>query len=298
MSHVGGVSRWSPDFRRPSAGRFGGRPLHVLLFFLPLVCLSAAVHYPSPTGYVTDAANILDASSRQTLEQQLSDFEKQTSIEIAVATVPSLEGETVEDYAVALFKQWGVGKKGKDNGVLLLIAPNERKMRIEVGYGLEGKLNDGLCGQIIRDQITPEFKIGHYGLGIAHGVDTIVQVLRDEPVMLSHKPGLPLWYDGVLPIVGAFFVLPITVFTIILAIFVNRLMTGSLLGFLLIPIGLILDIRRYSRGISGPLGGIGSRSRWGGYTNYGGFGGGFSGGGGFGGFGGGSSGGGGASGGW
>ena len=129
---------------------------------------------------MTDAANILDATSRQTLEQQLSDFEKQTSIEIAVATVPSLEGETIEDYAVALFKQWGVGKRGKDNGVLLLVARNDHKARIEVGYGLESVLNDGLCGQIIRQDLIPAFRENRFGDGIVAGIQSIEKAVQGQ----------------------------------------------------------------------------------------------------------------------
>src|SRR2546430_4392626 len=106
---------------------------------LPSAMLWAVPHYPSPQGYVTDAAGVLDPSSKAQLESHLAEFERQTSNEIAVATVPSLEGETIETYAVELFKRWGVGKKGKDNGILLLVAPNDRKVRIEVGYGLEPK---------------------------------------------------------------------------------------------------------------------------------------------------------------
>jgi uncharacterized protein len=151
--------------------------LLALLFALPL---SAAPHYPSATGYVTDAAGILDASSRQSLEDQLRAFEEATTIEIAVATVPSLEGEVVEDYAVGLFKEWGVGKKGKDNGVLLLVAPNERKMRIEVGYGLEPLLPDGLCGQIIRQDITPLFRESRYAEGVLAGVQSIQRALQGQ----------------------------------------------------------------------------------------------------------------------
>jgi uncharacterized protein len=140
--------------------------------------LWAAPHYPATQGYVTDSAHILDDNSRQTLESQLAAFEQATSNEIAVVTVPSLEGEDIESYANGLFSQWKIGKKGRDNGVLLLVAPTERKMRIEVGYGLESILPDGRAGEIIRENITPEFRQGNYSGGIVAGVDAIQKTIQ------------------------------------------------------------------------------------------------------------------------
>src|SRR5690348_9508325 len=102
-----------------------------------------ASSHSKPQGYVSDFAHVLSSDTRQALEAKLSNFERATTNEIAVVTVPSLEGDTEEDYAVRLFKEWGIGKKGKDNGVLILIAPHERRARIEVGYGLEEVLPDG-----------------------------------------------------------------------------------------------------------------------------------------------------------
>src|SRR6185295_16176706 len=116
---------------------------------------------------------VLDPASKQSLEQQLSEFEHSTSNEIAVVTVPSLEGDTIEDYAVRLFKEWGIGKKGKDNGILILVAPNERKVRMEVGYGLEPQLTDGMAGQIIRENMTPYFRQAQYGQGIIAAIEAI-----------------------------------------------------------------------------------------------------------------------------
>jgi uncharacterized protein len=172
------------------------KPIVISALFAALCSLplAAVPHYPSPQGYVTDAANVIDVASKQSLEQQLSDFERQTSIEIAVATVPSLEGETVEDYAVGLFKQWGVGKKGKDNGVLLLVAPNDRKVRIEVGYGLEEKLPDGLSGQIIREDILPPFRQNNIPVGIDAGVVSIIKVLGGQTLSppADSSPAFPL----------------------------------------------------------------------------------------------------------
>ncbi|MFQ5762753.1 MAG: TPM domain-containing protein, partial [Candidatus Bathyarchaeia archaeon] len=104
-----------------------------------LICLSAAKADipPQPEGYVSDFAGVLTESTRNELENQISQIERQTSAEIAVVTVPSLEGRNVDEYAVSLFDKWRIGKKEKENGVRLLVAPGERKVRIEVGYGLE-----------------------------------------------------------------------------------------------------------------------------------------------------------------
>ena len=95
------------------------------------------------SNYVTDNASILDDNAERTLDGKIRAFEKSTSIEIAIATVPSLDGLTVEDYGNQLFRKWGIGKKGENNGLLILVAPTERKWRIEVGYGLEEWITDG-----------------------------------------------------------------------------------------------------------------------------------------------------------
>jgi uncharacterized protein len=268
------------------------------LLITPLSLALAEPHFPKAQGYVTDEANILDPSKRQTLENQLAAFEQSTTNEIAVATVPSLEGETVDQYTVELFKAWGIGKKGKDNGVLILVAPNERKARIEVGYGLEGQLPDGLCGQIIRDQIVPAFREGNYGVGISDAVDAVLGVLSGQAPPPSSNPLPRISANpsrlGILFIL--FFILPFTVIGLIFSLILFW-SAHTLLGFLAVPVGLMADILvKSGRRSTGPY--VGG---WYG-EGFGGFGGGFGGGGfsggSFGGFGGGSSGGGGASGGW
>ncbi|MFH1830013.1 MAG: TPM domain-containing protein [Pseudomonadota bacterium] len=151
----------------------------LLTFLAVLIILPAAVlaAIPAPKGFVNDFANVLSADTKSKLEGMLSAFEKSTTNEIAVVTVPSLDGEPVENVAVSLFKKWGIGKKGKDNGVLFLVAPNERKMRIEVGYGLEGAINDALAGRIMDEAVIPRFKTGDMDSGIASGAMTIVKVI-------------------------------------------------------------------------------------------------------------------------
>jgi uncharacterized protein len=244
---------------------------------LPFDFLSATTHYPKPTGYVSDFARVLDQDSRQSLENTLSQFERSTTNEIAVVTVPSLEGDSVEDYANRLFKEWGIGKKGKDNGVLILIAPHDRKMRIEVGYGLEARLTDGIAGQIIRERMTPYFKQSDYISGIFAGVQDIQQVLTNGQRLHSDFGEYRTDNGGL--IIGVLLI----VFVFLFLSFLN-----SRRG------------QRWKRGgFSGWPGGFGDGGFSGGGFSGGGFGsGGFGGGGSFGGFGGGGSGGGGASGGW
>lgn len=130
-----------------------------LTFFLVSPKLILAFDIPNrPSGFVSDFANLYSANFKNQLENNLSDFEKQTTAEIAVVTVPSLGGSTIEELATNIFDKWKIGKKGRDNGVLLLVSKNDRKVRIEVGYGLEPVITDGRSGRIIREQISPHFK--------------------------------------------------------------------------------------------------------------------------------------------
>lgn len=141
-----------------------------------------AVDVPYLTGRVTDQANILSPDSRKTISEKLKAHEDQTGNQIAVLTVPTLTGEGIEEYAVAVFQEWKLGQKGKDNGILLVVAPVERRMRIEVGYGLEEKIPDGLAGRIIREVISPKFKAEDYNGGIESGVQAIIGVLEGGSV--------------------------------------------------------------------------------------------------------------------
>lgn len=144
-----------------------------------VVALTAAsvFAYPQPKGYVTDDANLMTAQQVNRIEHRLSEYHKQTGIQIAVVTVQDMGGESVEEYANHLFHQWGIGQKGKDNGVLLLLAMQERKIRIEVGYGLESQLTDGFCGDVIREHMGPLFKQKQYGQGFHDALEAIFQRL-------------------------------------------------------------------------------------------------------------------------
>ena len=137
-----------------------------------------ALEFPPATGHVNDWADIFSPDFENSLEKDLVTFEKETTAEIAVVTVKDLQETTIEDFAVRLFEDWGIGKADEDNGLLLLIAPNDRELRIEVGYGLEPVVTDGRAGRIIRNEITPEFKQNNYEGGVANGVEAIQKYIR------------------------------------------------------------------------------------------------------------------------
>ena len=145
-----------------------------LLLVLFLAGAAQALDVPYLSGRVNDGARLLDDVAAKKLENTLKDFEAKNGHQVVVLTLPSLEGEALEDFAVKVAKTWQLGRKGKDDGVLLLIAKDDRKMRIEVGYGLEGTLPDALCGRIIRGEITPRFRAGDFPGGVTAGVNAIL----------------------------------------------------------------------------------------------------------------------------
>lgn len=160
-----------------------------LFFGLALACFGApAADVPYLSGRVTDNAEILSAATKQKLNAQLKAHEAETTNQIAVLTVRSLEGESVESYAEQVFNTWKLGRKGKDNGVLVLVAPAERRMRIEVGYGLEGTLTDVAASRIIRDQMTPRFKAGNYDAGVEAGVQAVIGQLTGSAEVPAEAP--------------------------------------------------------------------------------------------------------------
>lgn len=155
----------------------------IILLALLASAPSRAADIPYLTGRVVDEAEILAPAVQARLTAALKAHEQRTSNQIAVLTVPTIQGASIEEYAVAVFEQWKLGQKGKDNGVLVVVAPNDRRMRIEVGYGLEGTLTDLAASRIIRNIMTPQFKAGDFGRGIEDGVGAIVDLLegRAEP---------------------------------------------------------------------------------------------------------------------
>jgi uncharacterized protein len=133
---------------------------------------------PYLTGRVTDNAQILSQTTRQSLSKVLKDHEDRTSNQIAILTIPTINGESIEEYAVDVFEAWKLGQRENDNGILIVVVPNDRRMRIEVGYGLEATLPDAMAGRIIQSIMTPRFKNGDYDGGISDGVKAIIEVLE------------------------------------------------------------------------------------------------------------------------
>ena len=261
-----------------------------MLFRVFTLALCAAALLPAidinslkPQGYVSDFAGVLDAGTRQQIDAYCGSVEESTGAQISVVTLKSLDGEPVEDFTNDLFRKWGVGHKGKDDGIMLLLAIQDRKSRVEVGYGLEPDLPDGFAGSILR-QIRPPLQSGNYGEAILEGVKTMGTriassrgvALQDQSPVRQRPPvrqreGLP-WP---LIVIGIFFLFWIF----------GRGGRGGPSGCSFLPWFILGNVLGRSGGGGGGWGG-------------GGFGSGGGGGGGFGGFGGGDSGGGGASGSW
>ncbi|MFQ2824825.1 MULTISPECIES: TPM domain-containing protein [Aeromonas] len=157
----------------------------MLRWFLPCLllwasALQAAPDFPTLSGRVVDEASLMSRKQAHQLTQQLAAFEKRSGIQLVVVSVDSLDGETIEEYGYQLGRHWGIGQKGKNNGVLLLIAQDERKVRIEVGYGLEGALPDAIAANIIHGRILPAFKRGDMVAGIMAGSQSIMKALAGE----------------------------------------------------------------------------------------------------------------------
>jgi uncharacterized protein len=150
-------------------------------FLALLLCVLAvsayALTFPQLTGRVVDDAGILDPATKAALERKLADFETKTTGQLVVVTLKSLQGTSIEDYGYQLGRHWGIGQKEKNTGALLIVAPNERKVRIEVGYGFEGTLTDAVSRLIIENSILPRFRVGDFAGGITRGVDDIIQAV-------------------------------------------------------------------------------------------------------------------------
>jgi uncharacterized protein len=147
---------------------------------LCLVTAAFALDFPQLTGRVVDQAGVMTPDSKVAIETKLKNLEDKSGIQLVVATVKSLQGSDIETYANQLFRTWKLGEAQKNNGVLLLVAPAEHKVRIEVGYGLEGTLTDALASVIISSAIVPRFKANDYSGGIERGVDGIISVLSGD----------------------------------------------------------------------------------------------------------------------
>jgi uncharacterized protein len=202
--------------------------------------LAVAFDFPQLTGPVVDQAGILTAESRSDIAAKSTALQEKSGIQLVVATVRSLEGSDIETYANQLFRTWQLGQAQKNNGVLLLVAPAEHKVRIEVGYGLEGTLTDALSSAIISSAIVPRFKANDYSGGIDRGVDGIISVLNGDTadwqpqpqhfIIDTDKPGA---LNTALPILGFLAV----------AIALRLLIMG--IAWLLQAIGLVKPSGRY-----------------------------------------------------
>jgi uncharacterized protein len=158
----------------------------VSLYFFPAGNIFAEVTYPDYSAMVNDFTGTLDSGWKSSIEELCIKARNETGAEIAVAVVSDLQGITIEEYAVKLFEKWGVGKASKDNGVLLLVSIQERKVRIEVGYGLEGVITDLEAGNIINDIIVPRFKQNDYNAGVYDGVYALAgEIYKDQGLALE-----------------------------------------------------------------------------------------------------------------
>jgi uncharacterized protein len=161
-----------------TAGPFFAGPGLLLVATLSSVVL--ALQVPPLRGRVNDYAGMVPPDKAQQLEERLAAFEKETSHQVTVLTIPSLEGDSIEDFSIRVAESWKIGQKGFDNGAILLIAQKDRKLRIEVGYGLEGVLPDVIASRIIREVIVLRFRDGDFDGGIQAGVDAIMKVVQGE----------------------------------------------------------------------------------------------------------------------
>lgn len=261
--------------------RLAKSALCALLFVCAVSAFALDPASLKPRGYVSDFANVVDTQSREAAEQYCYKLEQATGVQMALVTVDSLDGAPIEDFANDLLRKWGVGHKGQNDGLLLLLAIKDRKERVEVGYGLEPILPDGFVGDVAVD-MRPLLRQGQYGAALLQGAESMgsrvaaakhvsldFEMQRPHPREVSRGPHIPF---------------PLIIIGIVFLLFLMRRGGGGGGSFIT---GMIL----------GNLLGGGGRGGWGG-GGFGGFDGGGGGGGGFGGFGGGDSGGGGASSGW
>lgn len=225
----------------------------LLAFAVGIAALAA--NFPALTGRVVDQANLLPADQRAAIEARLADLESKSGIQLVVATVSSLDGQEIEPYANELFRAWKLGERTKNNGVLLLVAPKERRVRIEVGYGLEGTLTDALSQVIITNAITPRFKAGDFAGGITRGVDDIITVLTTDASEWQKRPSLRVDRD---PAAGG-----VNWLTVVGIAAVLGLMVVSP-GFRWFVLGMLMSGRGGSGGFGGGAGGRSGRGGFGG----------------------------------
>jgi uncharacterized protein len=147
----------------------------------------AAITFPPLTGRVVDGAHVLSPQAQAAMTTKLAALEQKTGDQVVVVTLPSLQGQTIEDYGYQLGRAWGIGEKGKNNGAIFIVAPSEHKVRIEVGYGLEPVLTDALSSVILQTVVLPKFRAGDVEGGVVAGTDAIVQQLGLDPAQARAK---------------------------------------------------------------------------------------------------------------
>lgn len=240
----------------------------MLLAAILLVSPAGAQTFPPLTGRVVDAAGLLDPATRAALTRELEAFETRSSDQVVVATVPDLQGYEIEDYGYRLGRAWGIGQKGENNGVILLVSRGDRRVRIEVGYGLEGTLTDALSRLVIEGDILPRFRANDYAGGIKAGTEAILQILGGDAAEVKARAERNSgWQEGDgggwLTLGVILFILAVAIGPLVLA-FLARLFGGGGRGG---PGGgTPLPVRRRRRALPvGPVwGGGGMGSGWGG----------------------------------
>lgn len=200
-------------------------------------CSLFALEVPYLSGRVNDLAGLLDDATRERLEQKLANLEQATGAQVVILTIPSLEGESLEEFSHRVASTWQLGQKGKDNGVLFMIAKNDRKMRLEVGYGLESVLPDATCRRILDNLVRPRFRAGDFAGGIEAGVEAVARVIQGQalPEEAQKSPkeraGGELGFLGTLLFLGIF-LLVVGIFSL-LALFSSGCQSWFLYLFLL-----------------------------------------------------------------
>ncbi len=176
--------------------RFFKKTILVALVSATFTAFAFSLEVPAWTGPVNDLAQVMSPQQRQELTDYLTSLNNQTGIQMAVLTVPSLEGDSIEDFSFRTASAWKLGQEKEDNGALLVVSEGDRELRIEVGYGLEGLLTDAKSGLIIRNIITPHFRNGDYGTGIVEGIKNMVGVATEDTQLISTEMTEEERFDG------------------------------------------------------------------------------------------------------
>jgi uncharacterized protein len=233
---------------------------------------AAALTFPSLTGRVVDGADILSASAEAALTAKLEALEAKTSRQLVVVTAPSLQGQEIEDYGYQLGRAWGIGEKGRNTGVLLIVAPTERRVRVEVGYGLEGVLTDALSTMILQERVLPRFKSGDFEGGVVSGAEALIEQLSlpDDEAKARVAASAQRQTSADLPVPGI--ILAVLGLWVVLGIFgMATGRSGHRMDLWLLPLLLLMSAGHGGRGHGGgggfrggggSFGGGGASGRW------------------------------------